>query len=440
MKIKNKDVIKTERKQEIITLPNGTRIILEEDFTVRSCSMSVHIASGSRYETPETAGASHFIEHMLFKGTEKRNARQIAEEIDEIGGMLNAFTAKEYTCVYTRCLGEHANEAFEIIADMITSPKLSPEDIELEKGVILEEISMYEDSPEDLCADIFYENVWASDMLGSNILGTRETVNAMSREILLEHMKKFYVPERTVISFCGNFERESLLNLCSEHFGKAENTGNPISVGEVKYHQNITTLKKDFEQNQLIFGFPGFERGSKKARAVHLLASILGEASSSKLFQRIREELGLAYSVDCANAAYLNAGVFIVTMGVSQKSEKKAIREAFRIIASFADTVTEKELFRAKEQAVAGLLMGLESVVARDSHNGRELMFGMLKSAEEIENQIKAVTLEDIKAVAQEIFDFGKMSLCAAGRVHGKTYYKKELEQTLREETDEQLQ
>lgn len=412
-------------KTKIIKLDNGLRIAVQKSDHAKTCSMGIWVASGSCYETPETAGTSHFIEHMLFRGTQKRSALDIAVEMDEIGGILNAYTAKEITCFYAHTLTEHMPKALDIICDMIKNPRLSADDIELEKGVIKEEIAMYEDSPEDLCADTYYENVWAGSMLGSNILGTPQTVDAVTRESLCAHLAKFYVPERMVISFSGNFDEEKAIEICKNYFSEMKNTGFEIAPVFAEYKKSITVIKKDFMQNQLILGFPGITLTDKRKHAVTLISSILGSASSSRLFQRIREELGLVYSVDSASVSHLDAGVFIVCMGLSKKSEKKAITEALRIIADFPETVTEKELDRAKEQTVASFVMSLESVSSLASRNGRNVLFyGKVIPEDEVINQIRSVTLEDLKKTAAEILDISKISLCAAGNVNGEKTYK----------------
>ena len=266
---------------DIITLDNGLRIVLEKKDASKTCSLGVWIASGSAYETPETAGTSHFIEHILFRGTEKRSALDIAVEMDEIGGILNAYTAREMTCFYAHTLSEHTPKALDIICDMIMNPKLSEDDITLEKGVIKEEIAMYEDSPEDLCADIFYENIWKGSMLGSNILGTNETVDSVTKEKLTAHLKKFYVPERMVISFCGNFDEAEVIDICKKYFSEMKNTGFEIKPVSAKYTQGITRIKKDFMQNQLILAFPGFSITDERREAALLIVllrtfSVLG--------------------------------------------------------------------------------------------------------------------------------------------------------------------
>lgn len=415
-------------KFRIITLDNGLRIVIQKNGNAKTCSLGVWVGSGSCFETPETAGTSHFIEHMLFKGTEKRSALDIAVEMDEIGGVLNAYTAKEMTCFYAHTLSEHSAKALDIICDMIMNPKLSPEDIELEKGVIREEIAMYEDSPEDLCADSYYEKVWRDSMLGSNILGTNQTVDSVTRESLSAHMKKFYVPERTVISFSGNFDENEAVEICKKYFSGMKNTGFELTPVSADYSPGIYRIKKDFMQNQLILGFPGIPLSDKRRDCAALISSILGASSSSRLFQTIREKLGLAYSVDCVNVAHLNAAVFIVCMGLSKKSEEQAIAETLKIISEFAETVTEKELARAKEQTVAGFVMSLESVSSIASRNGKGvLLHGRPRSEEEVIKAVRGVTLDEIRQTAKEIFNFSKLSLCCVGDVGSEKNYRKYL-------------
>ena len=409
---------------EIITLENGLRIVLEKNGIAKTCSAVIWVASGSSYETPETAGTSHFIEHMIFKGSDKRSALDIAVEMDEIGGYLNAYTAREATCFYARTLSEHMPKALDILCDMVRNPRLDAEDIELEKGIIKEEIAMYEDDPEDLCTDTFYEKVWKGSMLGSNILGSIKTVESVTKQTLTAHMDKFYVPERTVISISGNFDEKAAVEICKNYFSDKENTGFALNPICTDFHHDIVPIKKDFSQNQLILGFEGVASGTKHREPALLISSILGGTPSSRLFQQIRENLGLVYSIDTSCVSYLRSGIFIVCMGLSSKSEEKAISETLKIISEFADTVTEKELARAKEQAVTGFVMDLENPSSHASRNGRNtLYYGREITEEEVIRNIRAVTLEQIKETASQIFDLSKITLCVAGKVKSKKAY-----------------
>ena len=263
-------------------------------------------------------------------------------------------------------------------------------------------------------------------MLGSNILGTVETINGMTARKLSEHLEKFYVPERMVVSLAGNFDEERAVGICREYFGSMKNTGFAISRVAAEYNPCIATVKKDFMQNQLILGFPALDLNDERRHAASLMASILGSASSSRLFQRIREELGLVYSVDCASASHMAAGIFMVCMGLSEKSEKKAIREALKIISEFPETVTEKELARAKDQNVASLVMGLESVSSVASRNGRGVLLkGRVTPEEEIVSAIRSVTLDELKKTSAEILNTDRISFCSVGRVKAESEYEK---------------
>lgn len=409
---------------ETITLENGLRIIYEKGENSKTCGAEIWVASGSSYETPETAGISHFIEHMLFKGTEKRSALDIAVEMDEIGGHLNAYTAREATCFYVRTLSEHMPKALDILCDMVKNPKLDADDIELEKGVIKEEIALYEDEPEDICTDMFYEKVWKGSMLGSNILGTAETVNAITREMLSAHMQKFYVPERTVVSLSGNFDKDTATGIIKNYFSDCANTGFGLKPVSAEFHTEILPLKKDFMQNQLIIGFPGVSVTDPRHEAALLISAMLGDTPSSRLFQQIREKLGLVYSVGTSCVSYLRSGLFKVYMGLNEKSEEKAICEALKIISGFALTVTEKELARAKEQSVTDFVMSLENLSSHASRNGRNLLlYDKEITEDEIIKNIRAVTLDDIRKTASEIFDMSKISLCVAGKVKTEKAY-----------------
>ncbi len=414
-----------ENKTKIITLPNGLRIVFEKSKQAKTCSAVIWVASGISYENPETAGSSHFIEHMVFKGSQKRSALDIAIETDEIGGYLNAYTAREATCFYIRTLSEHTEKALDILCDMVRNPRLDEDDIELEKGVVKEEISMYEDSTEDLCADTFYRSVWKGSMLGCDILGSAETVDAITKASLEAHMKKFYVPERIVISISGNFDEKAALRICKSYFADLKNTGFGLNPVCADYKPHTVTIKKSVTQNQIILGFPGLPLGHEHREAALLISSILGNTPSSRLFQHIREKLGLVYSIETACISYLKTGVFTVTMGLGGQSEEKAIRETLKIIAEFCETVTENELSRAKEQSVTSFVMDLENISSHASRNGRNILFyNRLVPQEEIIKNIRAVTLEDIRKTAEEIFDFSRISVCVAGKTKSKKAYK----------------
>lgn len=398
--------------------------MLEKVEWAKSCSMGVWIGSGSRFETPEKAGISHFIEHILFKGTQSRSALDIARQMDEIGGSLNAYTSKEYTCIYVRSLTDHVGKAFDIIGDMLTAPNLAPKDIELEKNVIAEEIAMYEDSPEDLCMDLLYDGIWKDDMLGKNILGNRQTINTLTDDTLRQHMDEYYVPERMVASFCGSFDKNLAIAACEKFFGSMTAKGNFIETVAPVYNKCIKLLKKDFEQTQIVFGFPGISSTDERRYAVQLVTSVLGAASSSRLFQRLREDLGIVYSIDAFNIPYLGTGLAGISMALSPKSERKAFTEIFKIMQKFPESITEHELARAKEHTVASLVMGLESTASRAISMGRnELLFNYVISEDDLIKKIRDVSYEQVKQTAKDLLDFKNLSLSAVGRLKQNKIY-----------------
>ena len=409
-----------------LTLGNGLRIVLDKIENLRTCAFGVMVASGSGYETPETAGTSHFIEHMLFRGTEKRTALELAVEMDEIGGRMNAYTTSSLTYFYAHTLTEHLPKAMDIICDIIMNSKLSSEDIELEKGVIKEEIAMYQDSPEDVCLDTYYENIWRGSPLANNILGTVENVEGITREKLLAHMEKFYVPERMIVTVSGIFNEESVLQICESYFGEMENTGNTVVYPTAIYQPQIVTVEKDFSQNQLILGFNGVTLENKReCRIADYVSSILAGSSSSRLFQNLREKLGLVYSVDSTNACHPRTGLMLIDMGLSRKSEKKAIRETLKILENFSADITEREVAVTREHIVSSFVMGSESVTARASKNARSLLnYGFIEPDESRIESIRSVTLDEVRELSERIFDLKNISLCAVGKVHTQEEYK----------------
>ena len=409
---------------EQITLSNGFRIFSEPRPWLKSCAVGLYIGSGSRFETPETLGVSHCIEHMLFKGTDKLSARDIAEVTDDTGGTLNAFTTKEYTCLYARVLTEHVEKIFSVISDMVLYPALREQELETEKGVILEERSSYEDSSEDLCTDAFYESFYPADMLGQNIVGTVETIRNMNAETIRAHMQKFYVPERMVAVFSGAFDREQVIELCEKQFGSLQNTHFPLIYSAPKGAKFIRGIKKNFQQNILMLGLPGVPLEDRRIHAITYACAVLGGAGSSRLFQRLREELGLVYSADAYHSAFLGTGALCITMGLSAGKETKALKETMRLCRTFPETITEAELERAKMQAVAAITMSLESPGSSASRIGRNaLLLGKVLSEETLLSDLRNVTLEEVRQAARDYLKPENFSLCVVGKPKTEAQY-----------------
>ncbi len=410
---------------EQITLDNGFRIYLEPRPWLKSCAVGLYIGSGARFETPQTLGVSHFIEHMLFKGTETLSARRIAEINDDTGGTLNAYTAKEYTCLYARVLAQDVREIFSVIADMTLHPALRADELETEKGVIAEERSSYEDSPEDWCMDCFYESFWPDDMLGQNIVGTRETIASMTADTIRAHMRQYYVPERMVAVFCGAFDRGEVLALCERHFGALQNTGNPLRFTVPETARFIRCERKDLQQNVLTLGLPGLALDDPRIHALTYACAILGGAGSSRLFQRIREEMGLVYSIDAFHSAFLGTGSVCISMALSAANETAALQETLRLCRDFPDSVSETELARAKRQTVSAVAMSLESPGSTASRIGRNaLLRGSVLSEEELLHALSAVTLDDVRDAARTFLRTEDFSICAVGKTKSQKQYR----------------
>lgn len=411
---------------EKITFENGFRLLLSEDGRAKSCSMGVWVGSGSCYESDDTAGISHFIEHMVFKGSALYSSEDIASISDRMGGELNAYTDKECTCFYTRVLSADAPAAFELIADMVTSPRLDADDLELEKGVVCEEIAMYESNPADLCADLFYLVAFPEHKLGKNVLGTRDSVNSMTPDMLRTHMDRFYSPASTVACFCGKFERDKIIALCKRYFSSPANKSAIPALPKADFCPGVHIFDKKTEQNQIVIGFSAPSLGSDNRFACQLIASMLGGSASSRLFRRLREEQGLVYSVDACASSYLSAGVFAVSMGVSRESEKKAVLTAAEVLREFHDTVTEEELDLARDHYLSGLIMSLESNSARAARYGTgELLLGGAISEKELEEKISGVSIDEIRSLARSFSSLSDACICAVGRTAGAKFYNK---------------
>jgi predicted Zn-dependent peptidase len=404
---------------QTITFSNGLRLLLDEMPTAQSCAVNLCILSGLRFETPARCGISHMIEHMLFKGTKSRTARQLAEAADDLGANLNAYTCKEYTCVYIRSLPEHLSKMLELLGDMLHSSKLAPEDLEMEKGVVMEEIAMYEDLPEELAFDIFYDMVWPGHMLGKNILGTRKTVEDLTSADLRGHMNSFYTPARMVLSICGKLNAAELRAQVEGLFG-----GTPQGAGAAapelpmaSFTPQLRFTPKHVEQNQMILAFPGCALDDPQRYRAALLCTMLGGSTSSRLFQRLREELGLVYSVDFFNVHHRQEGISGVTLGLNAKTQCKALEEVLRVLRAFPEQVTAPELKRAQEQAAAGLVMSLESNAARASRAASNtLLLGEdIPVAQSLANY-RAVTLEEMRGFAKELLDMRQVALCVLGK------------------------
>lgn len=406
------------------TLPNGVRLISERLDTVRTVSVGIWVGNGSRYEPAALSGISHFIEHMIFKGTEKRSARHIAIAIDALGGQANAFTDKECTCYYMKVLDARLQNAVSILADMFLHSRFAQEDIDLERGVILEEIDMYEDSPEDVAIDKLFEQCYADSALGQPILGTAETLAGIDSAAMHGYMKQYYRPEDTVIAVSGHFADEDL-EYIAELFSQMEGAGRN-RIAPAQYHPSLLLREKEIEQNHLCLSFPGVSLLSEDRYAMNLLSSIIGGGMSSRLFQSVREQNGLCYSIYSFTTPHLDTGLFSIYTGLGAETEQQALELIVRELRTFCENGPEPdELSRCREQVKTTLLMGLESTGNRMMTIGRsELLRGEVLPIERVLAAYDSVTAADVLSLARRVFDFAQVSLAAVGQPGKEATYR----------------
>src|SRR5512146_2306196 len=403
-------------------LPNGLTIITEEMQHIRSVSIGIWIKSGSRDEDPQWNGISHFIEHMVFKGTKTRTAEDIARQIDSIGGNMDAFTAKECISFDVKVLDENLPTAFDILSDLVLNPVFSANDIARERGVILEEIKMDEDNPDYLVHEIFTQNFWKDHPLGKPILGTKETVRRFEQPLLLEYYGKRFYPGNMIISAAGSLQHENFCQLVRERFSRLEPVKNgfhdtpPRPVARI-----IMRNKKALEQVQICIGVPSYPVSHERRYASYVLNTLLGGGMSSRLFQNIRERQGLAYSIFSELNPYRDTGCMSIYAGTSRESAPKVVQSVVREFADLKDKrVPDDELRRAKDQLKGSLMLSLESTTARMSNLARqEMYFDHFVSIDEILQRIEGVSSDDLMKLAGEFFNKKSIAVTVLGKING---------------------
>lgn len=417
-----------------VTLNNGLKIVFEHIPYVKSVSIGIWIRAGSRNENKNNNGVSHFIEHMLFKGTKNRSAKDIAESIDSIGGQINAFTSKECTCYYTKVLDSHVNTAIEVLADMFFNSLFDEIEIEKEKTVINEEIKMYEDSPEDLVHDLMSKTIFKNNSLSLPILGTEDTLNNLKREDIISYFNEFYVPSNTVISVAGNFDFNEILKMIKVYFEDWKaNYNKKESKCKFIISNAIAKKKKDIEQLHFCIGTEGVPQGKDELYALLILNNVLGGSMSSRLFQKVREEKGLVYSIYSYPSSYNDIGLFTIYAALNPKNFSNVIEIVKDNINEIKSKyLTEEEIYKSKEQLKGNYILGLESTSSRMTSIGKsELLLGKVVSPEEIINKIDSVELLDIKNVIDKIFDKNKYNIAYVGNFHDDEKIDNELERLL---------
>jgi predicted Zn-dependent peptidase len=400
-------------------LSNGIRVVAEYIPYVDSISMGVWIGSGSRYENPQNNGVSHFIEHMMFKGTENRSAKKIAEDIEELGGQINAFTGKEATCYYVKLLDEHIDVGIDVLSDMLINSKFAPEDIEKEKSVIQEEINMYEDSPEDLVVDILSTATWDGDALSYPILGTESTIKSFSRNVIVDYYNKTYVPNNTVISITGNFDENEIIKKLENKFGSIKPRQELIlNNSSTALNRNIMIKNKDIEQVHIALTLNGIQLGNDKLYTLLAINNFIGGGTSSLLFQKLREEYGYVYTIYSFPSSYKNVGMYNVYFALNEQYIKNAIDIIYEIINDISkNKMTEIQVHKAKEQLKGSYILGLESISSRMFGMGKsQLMLNNVYEPREILEKIDNITQNDINEIIEYVFNPGIISAAAVGR------------------------
>lgn len=407
-----------------IRLSNGVRVVLEKIPHVKSVSLGFWVKTGSINENLDNNGITHFIEHMLFKGTKNRTAKEIAESIDDIGGQLNAFTSKECTCYYAKVLDDHIGIAIDVLTDMIFNSTFNSVEIEKEKSVVLEEISMYEDSPEDNAHDLLSRTIFKEQSLGLPVLGRRDTVGSFDREMLIEYMKNYYTVENMVVSIAGNFNEEEIIKRIEEKFKNFTNKSNQQkSLDEPKFMIDTGFKYKDIEQLHLCISFQGVPLRSDDYYPLLLMNTVFGGSMSSRLFQNIREDKGLAYSIFSYPSAYQQIGLFTIYAGINPSQLEEVnllIKEEINKIRK--DGLTEGELIKAKEQLKGNYILGLESTSSRMLSIGKsELFLEKIYSQKEVLEKIDNIKMEDIRNVIDKIFVLDQATVAVVGKVDQET-------------------
>jgi predicted Zn-dependent peptidase len=408
-------------------LDNGTRVVLERIPSVKSVSVGVWVRAGSRDEEEQQQGIAHFTEHMFFKGTKRRTARAIAHEIDAMGGELNAFTSRETTTFYVKVLEEHLPRALDLLADLLQRAQFPPHEIEREKQVVLEEIKMVEDDPEDYVSDLHTLKLWEKNPLGRPILGSTKTVQSFHRSTIQEYLKKHYHPTQTVISVAGNFSVRPVMKLLSRAFGKSASNGSPSHRRSTPVTSaRLTHQDKRLEQTHFCLGADGLAVNHPDRYVLYTLNSILGGSMSSRLFQEIREKRGLAYSVYSYLSSYEDAGLVTIYAAVGSRSFPEAVRLTLSVIRDIKKRgVTNEEYRTAISQIKGGLLLNLESTSSRMSRLAKdELYFGRHLSVKELISGVEKVRPAQIQSLAGELFDEQSLSLTVLGPVPRKTNLK----------------
>jgi len=399
-------------------LENGIPLVTESIRNMHSVTLGIWVKVGSRFEPPDKNGISHFLEHMFFKGTKKRSARDIAIEIDSIGGDLNAFTSRETTTFYVKVLDQYIERGMDLLTDIFLHSTFPEEDIEKEKRIIKEEIKMVEDTPDDYINDLFYQDVWGNTGIGLPVLGKRETVKSFRREDILSHIRRYYGTRDIVIAAAGNLHSERLLDSLNKILGGLRRGSEPKKGETPEFKPSVNIYQKDLSEVHICLGVKGLPQSSPERYVLYILNAILGAGVSSRLFQEVREKRGLAYSIYSFIASYYDTGLFGVYAGTARKRVSEVIELIVKEIKGLKETIKEEELQRAKDQIKGNLILGLESTSNRMQNIARqEIYYGQYYSPEEVIRLIDSVTLDQAKNLADRLTGDNSIAITLLGPV-----------------------
>jgi predicted Zn-dependent peptidase len=415
-------IVEAQKGRDIATtlLDNGVRVITEQMAHVRSVSLGVWIGTGSRCESADQNGISHFIEHMVFKGTSNRSAEEIARSVDSIGGGLDAFTAKEMVSYNTKVLDEHLPLAFDVLADLVRNPLFREEDIEKEKGVILEELKMEVDNPEYLLHEVFCSNFWKDHPIGKPILGTKETVRKFDRQMIHDYYRQYYSPSNILITAAGNLNHDRLVELARQHFEDLAVNGTLLPDRPPVPHARLVFRNKtSLEQTHLYMGVPAYPFPHELRFPCYALNTVLGGGMSSRLFQNIREKQGLAYAVYSELSMYRDTGCMAIYAGTSVENAAKVVDSIVKELRELKENrVPDEELRRAKDHLKGSFMLGLESTFSRMSNLARqEMYFKRFFTLDEMIQSIEEITAQQVQRIAQEFFDPDHITLAMLGNL-----------------------
>lgn len=401
------------------TLKNGLRVVTERIEHLNSISVGVMVQNGSRNETNDVNGISHFIEHMFFKGTNKRTSKEVMEDIENVGGQINAFTSKEATCYYIKALNTHLNLSLDVLSDILLNAKFDPDEIEKEKGVVIEEINMSQDSPEDVLDDLHSKVTFGENPLGNPILGTIQLVKSFTREKILDYINEKYTPYNSVISICGNFDEKELKDLIEKYFGswKSKKEYNP-NYSNVTIQIDSGYAKKEIEQLHISLGLQGMPYGEEDNYSLVLLNNVFGNGASSILFQKVREELGLCYSIYSYLQPFQEIGTLNIYAALNKNYVDKALEVIDRELAIFSENgITDRQIEINKEKIKATYILGLESTSSRMFANAKSYLFSnKVKTQEHVIKKIDEIDKDSIHYVIDKCFKNGVLNAAYVGQ------------------------